>query len=70
MLGRQHLFQEDFLALYSKHLLPAGLEALSASSASPDHQFHSCLPLLQTALRAPCGQAQKLIHLSTLTWNK
>lgn len=42
MPGRQHLFQEAFLAfLYSKHLLLAVLETLSASSASPDHQFHS-----------------------------
>lgn len=43
-LGTQHLLQEAFLAFYSTHLSLAGLGALSASSACPDHHFYCGLP--------------------------
>lgn len=60
ILGRQHLLQEVFLALYSAHLPLAGLRVLSAFSASPDHHFDCELPSsftysTKSSLRAGTG---------------
>lgn len=50
ILGRQHLLQEVFLALYSAHLPLAGLRVLSAFSASPSLFLASLYGILITQL--------------------